>query len=179
MEETTIGPSSSVKAVDTDAGKEGNPIWLGVKLLLVDMGISLVFGLIIGVVFLAAGMSPEQLTNHPLAIGFGLMVSVYAVFLLYRQYSKDIKALIAIILGGLIFGAMTLTSGVAGGNVGLSFATIIMIAQTLSFLFGWYLAKTTSIRLFLLPGIWVTIFFVGGIIFAFLLFLGFISAVAA
>lgn len=170
MKETTTGSGSN---------KEGNPIWLGLKLLFADMGISgglgLLVGFVIGFISKASGRSLEFFAMESMLLGIGFLVSVYMVFLLRRRYSQDIKALITMVVVGLIFVALNLYVDVSAQGSNLFRNLIITIAQPLTYIFGWYLAKTTSLQIFLLPSKLVTASFVIGIIIAFFTILGAIS----
>lgn len=66
--------------------KPKNAIFSGAKYLFVDMGVSVLVGLILWVFMGAAGASQEQIENNFALIIIGYLVSMYAAFLLYRQY---------------------------------------------------------------------------------------------
>ena len=178
MEQTNI-ETSQIQVPEAPIKKESSPIWLGIKLLFVDMGISGALGAIAGLVMGAAGMSAEAIEASPVLIGAGFLVSLYAAFLLYRQYSKNIKALLAMIGAAFLLLILLVYTEISAETSTLLRESIMGVAQILTFVFGWYLAKTTDIRIFLLPKKWVTGFFIVGIIVAFIAFLGAIAIIAA
>ncbi|OGF82649.1 hypothetical protein A3B18_03445 [Candidatus Giovannonibacteria bacterium RIFCSPLOWO2_01_FULL_46_13] len=171
-----------MKEISEDLNKENGPILAGIKILFADMGISGAIGFIIGMVLGAAGMTGEQLQDpssliQNLGIIVGLLVSVYMAFLLYRSYSQDIKAFVALLIAGLIFSAIHVYVNMSSTTPNLMRDLMAVIAQVVSYFVGWYAAKNTDLQLFLPSRKWVIGFLVAGIVIAFFGVLGFVTVI--
>lgn len=154
--------------------QKNNPVWLGIKLFFVDVGISVAVVAIAGVIFGAARVGEEVIIY--LGIVIGLVVSMYAAFLLYKRYSQETVALVALVITGFIFSAMGFPELVK--TMPSTQALLLTLATVVAFGVGWYLAKQTGLKIFLFGNKWVTAFFIIGIIVSFFIILQFVSFIA-
>ena len=160
--------------------KGGSPVWLGVKLFLVDLGISSVlgfaYGFAIGFIFGTDGLSQTQILTYYIPIG--LLVSFYAMFLLYKRYSQHTTALISAIVAILIVSALSFQQLVQG-DMSMYQSLLTIFLTVIAYCVGWYVAQRTSLKLFLLGDKWVTAFFIVGLLALFFVALSFIKTLVA
>jgi hypothetical protein len=104
------------------------------------------------------------MVSKVLSMIFGLAISVYMAFYLYRKYSKEMNAFIALMVAGLIGGGIA--SLVPKTIIDSSFShDLITIAATLAaYVFGWYAAKMSEVKIFLFGERWMKAFMIIGIV---------------
>lgn len=148
-----------------DQPAELGPIGSGIKLFFVDSGISNAFFVLAAIILLLVGYTPNDIANNRILDVIGLFISVYVAFLLYKNYSRQNKALIALIVTAIVATAVDICSQVlTHDTLHLTTQLLSLGTDLLAYCFGWYLAATTNFKIFLLSKKWTTVFFVIGII---------------
>ena len=165
--DNTISVNGTVEEI-----KYKNPIVDGIKLSFAVTGMSVVFGFILVFLLGTAGLKGQETSEIFYAHLFiGWFFSLYISFLLYRQYSQQISALVALIVTDLIvsvpyFKFLSQFTALSQTEM-LQFNIIITIIVCG---IGWYLAKETKLKIFLFSRKWVTAFTIIGVIRVFLEF---------
>lgn len=167
--------NTTVNGAAKEAGF-GQPIPAGIKLFFADAGLSTAGGLIVGILLGAAGATKEMLL-YP-SIVLGLLISIYIAFLLYRRYSKDITALVAMTITALIVSALSFPFVPRPAGFSQTQWALLILATIIGYGIGWYVAKTTKLKVFLFGRKWMIAFMVIGIITAFFELIGFVSFLA-
>ena len=158
-------------------GQKIGPVRAGIMLFFADFGMTVCFGIIVGIIFLLAGFTANQITGS-WAVGIaGILISAYAAFLLYKNYSKDRTALITLVVTSIIFSILDLCfTAVGRESLQLGRSILEGLVDVVAYLFGWYLASTTNFKIFLFGKKWTIAFFVIGIVAIAISWLGMIGA---
>lgn len=170
--QSELNPNTNTQEVISDSTKEASPVWLGIKLFFVDAGSSIIVGIALGIALVIVGAVSEKNILIYASI-LGLVISMYVSFLLYKRYSQQTTALIALMVTGLIFSAISSNSMneyIQGTQqLLLTFATLV------SYGIGWYIAKQTQLRIFVFGNKWVTAFMIVGILVSIFTLLEFVT----
>ena len=156
----------------------GNAILNGIKLFFFDSGITISFSIIVGTILGAAHVPAAQIKDSSILVVIGIIFSVYAAYILYRQYSKDIIALVTLIITYILFSSLAIYILFASKQ-NYSKEIFSSIAGIVAYLIGWYLAKVTKTKFPLLPRGWNLAFIIIGIIATFVSVLALIHIVTA
>ena len=151
--------------------------WAGARMYFADSGFSSIVGLVLGFIVGFSGLAPTAMAAAGItsAIGIivGLAISLYIAFMLYRKYSQSVTALVSMTATGLFFWLLGTYATWANGATDMTQNWIILGAQVVVYILGWYVAKTYTSLTVWFPGektVWV--FAVIGMIAAALGFLG-------
>lgn len=157
-----------------------NLSWAALKIFLADIGISAVLGFVVGAFLGAARVPVNEITEHPALVVFGLLVSIYVSYVLYRRYSQKIAALFALLAIAAVWMAINVyIAAVYTEGFNLQKNLLILTAQILSYSAGWYIAKTTEINLYIPKDGWIKAASILGGIMILVALLGVVSLVNA
>ncbi|MBI2610369.1 hypothetical protein HYW60_00320 [Candidatus Kaiserbacteria bacterium] len=171
-ENTSVQGVSRVKNI--------NPNFAAIKVLFADIGVSTALGFIVGLFLGAAKFTAEDVANNPFLPIIGLLVSVYLAYVLYRRYSTELSALITLLVAAAVWvllGVYVSATNTEGYNF---FKELLFAAaQIVAYVVGWYLAKTTSMSLYIPKEGWITGGSILGGIVVLLSLLGMVALVSA
>lgn len=163
--EVEVAKSAEIAEAEAQAPVEMGPIRLGVKFFLFDNGLTFAFTIIVGIILLLVGYTSDDIVNNKALMIVGLLISLYAAFLLYRNYSKETKAFIALAITSVVASLLDLGAQVIAHHpLHIAKELIAVAADLAAYGVGWYLAATTNFKIFLFNKKWTTVFFVIGAI---------------
>ena len=144
-------------------------MWQGVKLFFADAGITTVAGficgLVVGIVTFGTDQSKLLAMTSDIGIVVGTLVSVYIAYIAYKKYSQHQTLLLSLIVTACVISAAdVLYAHYKDPTTNLLEALILIVVGVVAYLSGWYLSKSTDVKLPMLGKKWVTGFMWVGIV---------------
>ena len=160
-------PAPEVSTRDIDYKKM---TWLGLKFHLADVGISVIVGIIFGLILGAFNVANETLLLLIVGVGLGLLVSAYVAYTLFKTTTQELAALISLSLWGVVIGLLGVLLAAKTGTESTGQVLGSIVLQVGAYVAGWYVAKRTQLKLPQLKGgLLVTAVILGAILLFFTL----------